>query len=339
MSKTAKRQRRATGTLADASNASVFQTNFINAFIKNTADRDYTPYSFGSKWKEPAIQTKNGVAVKVVVGKNNISRFYFSVSDKEKQEKVKEEMILSGFTLPERSENATEISIEVPPTGTDINTVLFKFWEIVEIIEKMGDDFVVYSRKNTLGKQVRPLFLSIARHIYVAWKDKNKSALSRAFGLADDDDKLMAVGYTRGAYDLAENIKHAINNNKDPKTLKKPYREHAVPVSALIDSAIDIFKSLDREKYASGYKNLSADQFLHLKIYAVAKMFQRNLVIVYTDKAKETDKIDAKYKTTMPSGWDPYTGDVLERFKALDIPVYPITGGHRLAEEYSDIYK
>jgi hypothetical protein len=111
-----------------------------------------------------------------------------------------------------------------------------------------------------------------------------------------------------------------------------------VPVSALVEFAIDIFKDLNKEKYQSRYKNknLSSNQILHLKLYEVAKMFQRNLVIVYTDKETETDIIDSKYKTTMPPGWDPFTGDVLERFKALNIPVYPIKGGHRLAEELFD---
>jgi hypothetical protein len=64
-------------------------------------------------------------------------------------------------------------------------------------------------------------------------------------------------------------------------------------------------------------------------------MLQRNLVIIYTDKNTETDIIDKKFKTTMPSDWNPIDGDVLQRFREFKIPVYPIAGGHRLAEENS----
>ena len=54
-----------TERMADISQGRENQIGFINEFVKQASAKGYRAFSFSNKWKEPAIRTKNGVAVKV----------------------------------------------------------------------------------------------------------------------------------------------------------------------------------------------------------------------------------------------------------------------------------
>jgi hypothetical protein len=310
------------------------QVDFLKKFQQQAILRGYIPFSNRKLWQEPYIKTKNGVFLKLVVGKSKISRFYFNIANENSKSKIKEELSIKGFNLPERSEGTSEISIEVPQNHQSYTKALAKFWEVAIIIEEMGSDFVVHNTRRKTKKNIMSLYLQIANILYTVYKVGNNAALSRAFGLADDDDRLMAVGYTENAKKLAERIKQNREADVFDPNIKRPYREHAVPVSVLVNIALQIYDDRDYSKYKALYKDkkLTSEDIRWLKIFDVASIFQRNLVIVYTDKEKDTDILDRKYKQTMPTGWNPYTGDVLARFTAYDIPVYSLSGGRRLTE-------
>jgi hypothetical protein len=130
--------------------------------------------------------------------------------------------------------------------------------------------------------------------------------------LYDIADNMITIGATAEAFELL--------NAGD----KKPYREHAVPCEMIVKKAVKMYQD-DRAS-----------------VVDVAKMIRRNLTIVLMsdvrpdkDTKSERERLDAKYKTTMPAGWDFETGHPLARFRSVDpqIPVFSIQDYKRLSED------
>ena len=121
----------------------------------------------------------------------------------------------------------------------------------------------------------------------------------------DAFDQVIAIGATEEAMKL-------YSSNSDWKS-EGIYREHAVPCKVIVDQAI------------KDYQEIGFSNNLNKKIIHVALMIRRNLVLIYCTTA-EAQKLDAKYRSTMPKGWNPRSGDVLGRFHACKIIVYAFDG-------------
>jgi hypothetical protein len=110
----------------------------------------------------------------------------------------------------------------------------------------------------------------------------------------------------------------------DKKNNDGIWREHPVPCDLIIKKAVDMIKERRTGKVID--EEVIAD---------VAKMIQRNLMIVWITKS-EADRLDNQLglKTTMPQGdgWDPFKDDPLSRLKAGGIRVYSADAGKRLRE-------
>lgn len=292
---------------------------YVEKFFDQARSQGYTPELFTVKGLglEPAIVTTNGIKVKMALGKTgNKTMFYFSCPNKDIQEKVKQELLSNDFNLGNGERNF----VGIIPSTSDFNQSLSEFWKLTDIIEEMGSDFHSSRKGSTKGKIKTPqtpfkYYIGAASLIFVATRFSLPHLLPRGgkedgSGTFDIKDSLITVGYTEGAKSLME-------------IGEKPYREHAVPCKVIIDVAIDMYQ--DKNAFSGSTIDFS-------KIAEVAKMIQRNLVIILTDKATETSRIDKQYLSSMPSGWDPFTGDVLARFEAVSPPiaVYPISGNSRL---------
>lgn len=267
-------------------------------------------------------------------GKNLPATFRISVpkgnSPEDTQEKSKD--LLAGLTdagFKWLIGSDKRISINVP--NKDPQEILKGFLEVVSSVEDMGEDFkttkTLSKVASRLQKKQAPFryYLGAASLIYVAVKFNLPNVLPRGGGekstsTFDINDNLLAQGYSKDAAELMK----AGRGSWDKKNNDGIWREHPVPCDLIIKKAVDMIKERRTGKVI--------DEEV---IAEVAKMIQRNLMIVWITKS-EADKLDNQLglKTTMPQGdgWDPFTDDPLSRLEAGGIRVYSANSGQRLRE-------
>jgi hypothetical protein len=223
----------------------------------------------------------------------------------------------------ERKENSLDLIVIKNGFAGDFNDeriikCVDDFWIFVNNVSKIKEasklknNFGIIASTGSLIKRKKSVvryYLAAAISIYSATRFAQKHMLPRGGGdgikTFDAFDEIIAIGATEAAIKL-----YSKNGDWGSKGI---YREHAVPCKLIVDQAI---KTYQNNKFSNN---------LNKKIIEVALMIRRNLVLVYctTDEAQ---KLDARYRSTMPEGWNFKCGNVLDRFHACDIPIYTFDG-------------
>lgn len=270
--------------------------------------------------------SENNLVISLCVSKRG--RVFYSLYSRN-LERGKKDIIWShisqmypGADIHEKKNSMELVVFENYHTLSSDKINLFKcvngFWNFIYNISKIkfdsGDEnnsraaissasFI--RRKNSVMRY----YFSVSISIYLATRFAQTHMLPRGGGdggrTFDVFDQIIAIGATEKAMNL-----YRLN---DDWSVEGIYREHAVPCKFLVDQAL------------VKYKESTSPQNLYKQIIDVALMIRRNLTLVYCT-IDEAQKLDSKYRSTMPEGWNPKCGDVLERFHECNIPVYDFDG-------------
>jgi hypothetical protein len=228
--------------------------------------------------------------------------------------------------------NKDHVAVNLTNAGDDGEARLKKFWEVVQDVEDMGEDFkitkVASKSLKSIGKQKTASFryyLGAASLIYIAVKFNLPKIMPRGGGeksnaTFDINDNLIAKGYSEEAAGLMTKGR----GGWDKENKEGIWREHAVPSDLIISKAVEMIKN-----------NKSSELIDNKIIYEVAKMIQRNLILVWiTIPERELIDYTLKLQTTMPQGdaWDPFKDDPLSRFEVAGIKIYDSESGARVKE-------
>jgi hypothetical protein len=287
------------------------------------------PYKDGSAGV--GVHTNNNVKVQIgIKSSSDIAAIYVENITKENKEYLQTLLEEMGYKLDTSVGSKFRF---LPSNPSDLSSTLKEFWNIVEAIEDLGEDFKSSSgaRGRSVIKQAPfKYYLWAALNFYNSRKFDAVYGYSRGGGEGayDKNDRLITIGITKGG--IAQQ-----------NTGRAAYREHVVPIDFMNKMGDDI---------CAKYSKTQRDRNKVIK--ELADMIYRNLAIVLcSSPPKDSDKksvrdpenpteqeiIDKKFRTTMPPGWK--DGDsILARFEYFDIPVYKnksnsSENGKRIAEE------
>jgi hypothetical protein len=305
---------------------------FAEEFFERSRLKGYTPEIIVDGYGYSLdIRTQNGVTVSIAGNSGNklpskFRPFIRQTKDENLQNK-KEELystLRELYNLPDTAftKNGKEFFMDggkpsLPMTGSK-DQRLDNFFKSLPYIENMGNVAIANrgssaSAKFLVSRVSTPVryYLGAASLIYIATRFGLPHLVPRGGGDSESTFDIkrdfISVGITEEGY-------------KDYEDGREPYYEHAVPCNVIQKAAIEMVKENKSQKLV--------DEELIMKI---ANMIKRNLLIVRTGHKQSAD-MDKIHRQTMPSDWDPLTGDPLQRFVDLGIKVYPIGGGKRLRE-------
>jgi len=202
------------------------------------------------------------------------------------------------------------------PTSDELEEIATGFWEFVEKVSDVNLEAVELGPNENITSKVNVprYYLGVATIICAASRFGLKHMLPRGGGESarktfDMVDEIIEIGATKNALKLFD--------SKNGWRVKGIWREHAVPCKYIIDKAIQMIECNSMaDPNARNERQLIID---------IARMLKRNLTLVYCTN-EEAKKIDKKYRTSMPEGWDSLNGSVLARFYEVGIPVYNFDG-------------
>jgi len=312
-----------------------FQKLFVDTSEKHQKSPIFNNYkkSVGGKlvnYYGGGVVTDNNVNINISAG---TSAKQFSIWIKNVNEEQKNAIYdvfeNSNIDFVKTKASNREISVPIPDNKKkSIESSLEYYWRVVQEIEDIGPDFKNPASSGGRGAGAKvtkgnslEYYEFLAQNIINAWIKGQGWALSRGGGNSvggyDQSDNQIEVGITRGGYNQW-------------KETGRSYREHAVPCDAINNYALEMCDNVGDK-----LKNPRANSELYWNtVEEIAKMIFRNLVIVYcSDEERKVIDNELGYKETMPSGWDPLTGNILERFIVAKIPVYSLKNRRRVAEE------